>query len=248
MPDPAPIAPDPAPTPPGPARTPTGPRCAACDALLVGPYCAACGQRVLEHRHTLRGFAAGAASRLLNLERGLVHTLVRLTVAPGQVVHDYLGGRTNVYIHPLAYLLLTFAAFGLTARALGGELGGDENRWFTALLVFFVAGAGRLVFWRSGLIYAEHLVLAIYLVSHSVFLLTVGMLPAHVALVSGLQAFVGPVVGIWLAAVGAWLLWSYARVFDRRPLASAVGGLVAVVAGGALWLVAIVGIVRLLGR
>lgn len=217
-----------------------GAACANCEAQRTGAFCAGCGQRALEGRHTLRGFAKGAAARVFNLERGLVHTAVRLTLSPGRVVRDYLRGRTAPYIHPLAYLVLAFAAFALSARWLGAT-GGAGDRVFFAVAVFFLALASRLVFWRTGLNYAEHLILNTYLLGHLALILTLGQL-----LVAALPGALMVPAGIaLLVAVVGYVVWGYAGVFRERPVLAAVGGLLALGLGILLWFLAMALLVQM---
>src|SRR5262245_25719208 len=82
--------------------------CLSCGAVRTGSYCVDCGQREVRGRHTLRSLLAGALSRILTVDSGLLHTAHQLTVSPGQVIRDYLAGRTQPYTHPAMYLLISF--------------------------------------------------------------------------------------------------------------------------------------------
>ena len=94
----------PVPAPPPPAEPD---HCPNCGADRRGAFCHACGQHYLEAgRLTLRGLWNDFAERFLRLERGLFHTVARLSTAPGHVALDYVRGRRRRYISPLGYLLL----------------------------------------------------------------------------------------------------------------------------------------------
>jgi hypothetical protein len=192
-------------------------------------------------RPSLRGFAVTAASRLFNIERGLLHTMGRLTVTPGQVIRDYIGGRTNVYIHPLAYLLVSFAAFTVTATWLGGTTGGGGDRVFVAPIVLYVAGAARLVFHRAGLNYAEHLIASTFLLSHAVSMLAVGQVVVHLLR----EAAVVPVVAGWLLLTAGYLAWGYGRIFPGRPILATLGAVAALTLGVAAWFGSVVATLNL---
>jgi hypothetical protein len=218
-------------------------QCASCGEPRTGPYCAQCGQREMQGRHTLRSMIGGALGRLLNLERGFVHTAWKLTVAPGAVIRDFLAGRTVRYAHPFGYLLIAVAAFALLAQPLGVVTGGGNDRVFVLLLVPFVAGVSRLLFWRAELCFAEHLIVGMYAFGHIVLLLTL-LQPATLLL--GGAALRMLVVGALILAV-AYLAWAYSRVFSARPLLAALGGLAALAGGIVVWGVAmtlIVGALR----
>jgi hypothetical protein len=218
--------------------------CANCGAAPGGPFCARCGQRALTGRHTVRGMAGGILARIVNLERGFFHTVARLTVAPGQVVRDYLGGRTVPYVHPFGYLLVTFALFVLLGELLGGARFGTipSNRVLVILVVPFVAGASWVLFRRAGFHYAEHLILCTYVLGHMA-LLVAAMQPA-VPLTEGRVRFFlavsAPVVAVGYAA------WAFSRVFAGRPLLAAAGGAASVLAGVVLWGIAMSAIVHVL--
>jgi len=227
------------------SAAPHAPRCASCGAARTGPYCAQCGQRELRGRHTLRGMAAAFLGRVLDLDRGLLHTAHALTIRPGTVVRDYLAGRTVPYTNPVAYMLICFAAFAIASRVLGGATGSEDDRALTALVVPFIAAVSRLLFWRARLNYAEHLVLVLYLLGHVALILAVLqalLLPAlrgdPGTVVSGIVAF--GALGIPIAYIG----WAFSRVFPARPWLAAAGGLAALAGGAVLWLLALIALLR----
>ncbi|HEX7089908.1 MAG TPA: hypothetical protein VF192_07210 [Longimicrobiales bacterium] len=162
-------------------------------------------------------------------------------------MRDYLAGRTVPYTNPAAYMLLCFAAFAITARVFGGASGGENDRVLTALVVPFVAAVSRLLFWRTRLNYAEHLVLVLYLLGHAALILAALQAILSPALrgdpgmvVSGIVSF--GVLGIPIAYFG----WAFSRVFPARPWLAAAGGLAALAGGAALWLSAMAALFRVL--
>jgi len=224
---------------------PRAPRCVNCGALRTGPYCAQCGQREQLGRHTLRGMAAAFLGRVLDLDRGFLHTVHGLTVRPGTAVRDYLAGRTVPYTNPVAYLLIGLTAFAVSVSVLGGTTGGDADRALNALSVPLIAAVSRLLLWRTRLNYAEHLVLWLYLIGHVA--LIVAVLQAVLSL--AVPATPGTIAaGIVMLVLGGipftYCGWACSRVFPSRPWRAAAGGLVALAVGVALWLVALVVIVR----
>lgn len=224
-----------------------GPRqCANCGATLSGPFCSACGQRTLEGRHTLRSVVASAFAQLFNLERGLVHTMARLTVDPGGAVNDYLAGRTAMYVHPFSYLIICFAIFALVnqfVRFVVAAGSGSGNQLLTATLVIFLALASRVVFWRTGRSLAEHVILNVFLFAHSVLLLIplgllIGLLPGTAGTYGLILLLPGVIV--------AYFCWAYSRVFETHMALSIVGALASMALGAGLWVGAITLLVRLL--
>jgi hypothetical protein len=215
--------------------------CATCGSRLSGLFCSACGQRVLESKHTLWTLTRGVVVRLIDLEHGVAHTVSRLTVQPEVVIRGYISGRTVPYTHPFAYLVLAFAVvvigFGSSASVAGGD-----NRVFSALIVLFLAAASRIAFRGSGLNYAEHLILNIYLFAHAALLMGGALLA-----VTWLPAPARAPFSIAMLALGCvYFVWGYSRVFPRRPLFAAAGGLAALGAGTLLWLLFLAVILELL--
>ena len=100
-------------TPPeAPGDSPSGDGvalCPNCDAPRVGAYCPGCGQRQTMDRLTLTGLWRDFASRVFNVNRGLLATIVEMTKHPGQVPLDYVEGRRRRYTNPLTYLFLASA-------------------------------------------------------------------------------------------------------------------------------------------
>jgi hypothetical protein len=222
------------------------PDCAGCGAPLTGRFCSGCGQRRFEGRHTLRGMTVDAVVRFLQLDRGFLHTAHRLTVSPGATVREYLRGRTAPHTHPFLFLLLSFAGFALAAAWLGGATGGGSDRYLTALAVPFVAAASRLLFPRTPLNYAEHLILVTYLVGHMALMLAVLHLavPILVRLPSDgmLLAFA---LGSVLLAIGHFVR-GYAEFFEGRPVSGAARGLLALAGGFGAWFALLVLLLRVI--
>lgn len=218
--------------------------CASCGAPLQGAYCAACGQRILRERHTLRSFVRSGAAQLLDLDRGFLHTLRRLVTAPAAVVRDYLAGATVKYTHPVGYLAVAFAAFALTGSVAGESSGLADggNRIFTATAIPAIALASRALFWRSRLNYAEHLVIASYLLGTVLFALSLLQV-----LTPMLPLTVRPALGAAsLAASVGYFTWSYTRIFEHRRWLAAAGALATLSVGIALWFLLMLLVVSLL--
>ena len=205
--------------------------CATCGAACADRFCGKCGQRQSIGRHTLRGLAAAAARRSVG-EEGAFHTMKLLSTRPGQVIRDYVAGRTVRYVHPAAYLLLTVAVFAVVARALGGATGaGESDRLFTLLIIPFVAAASRLLFWRDGYNYAEHLIAAIYLAAHAVLILVVFLVIGFVLP----QGMVGAVGALAVLSSMVYFTWGYSQVFAAHARSAAARAIVALLLGAVLW-------------
>jgi hypothetical protein len=223
-----------------------GAACANCGGTRVTRYCAGCGQVVRTGRHTLRSLLVdGLLKRGLNLESGFLYTAWRLTREPARVIREYLAGRTAAFTHPIAYLLISFAAVALLARLAGGYFGtGSSNRLLTALIVPFVAAVSWLVFIRARLSFAEHLIIALYLLGNITLYLSI--LVGLGALAAALPG-AGPVLLVTMAfSAISYFVWAYSRLFDTRPVLAGLGGLLALLGGTVLWAAALFFLLELL--
>lgn len=84
-------------------------RCANCGTQRTGRYCSTCGQRHLDGRLSVRQLVRDFLARIFDLESGLLHTVWRLTLAPGSVPRDYVVGRRSRYVRPGTYFVLISA-------------------------------------------------------------------------------------------------------------------------------------------
>ena len=208
---------------------------------MAGLYCARCGQRAWTQRHTLRSLGREVVGKVLGLEQGFLHTVKRLSVAPGTVTRDYIAGRTRPYTHPLAYLVISFGAFALIGELVSDDttLMSEGNAGFTGLVVLFIAAVSRL-FDRHRLNYAEHLIVAMYLVGHMAMLLAVAQLATPFVSRDVLR-----VVGAVAAIVAiTFYVWGYTTTVGRGRLAGAALALITLLGGIGLWIVAVFMLVR----
>ena len=83
--------------------------CPNCGARARDRFCPSCGQHQMRGRLTLRRLWTEFASRVFNLNRGLLATVVGMSRQPGRVPLDYVEGRRRRYTNPLTYLLLASA-------------------------------------------------------------------------------------------------------------------------------------------
>lgn len=87
--------------------------CRNCRAPRVGTYCHACGQPFFAGRLTVQALLIDLVTRVLSLEAGLLRTFWELSVRPGRMIREYVGGRRQRYTNPVAYLLISTAVSSL---------------------------------------------------------------------------------------------------------------------------------------
>lgn len=181
------------------APPPPVPACANCGAALTGPFCAECGQRRVDGRLSVRQVAAETLASAADMDRGLLHTMAGLTVRPGEVVRDYLNGRTVRWTGPAKYFVLVMAmvvlvyvqaGIGERLAAVSGSTVGTEGiakfvqthlNLLIAAGVPFSALGTWVAYRRYRLNYAEHVVLNLYVNAHHTLL----MVPLSVAAAFG---------------------------------------------------------------
>jgi len=165
--------------------------CKNCGTILQGKYCSDCGQKMITERLTLKKINHDVFAIVLDVEKGFLHTIKMLFVAPSTVVKDYISGKTVRYYHPLRYLILlvTFSvALNLTLglydrqqteiQSLMGvsqsdrvlqkqqEMQQEMKKYMNIIPLFLVPFASLASYWlfrRKGWNYAEHLVLNAYI-------------------------------------------------------------------------------------
>jgi hypothetical protein len=94
--------------------------CLNCGTPLVGSHCHACGQKAHLHR-TIGGFLHDLLHGVLHFEGKTWHTIRDLTWRPGRLTRDYIDGRRQRYVSPIALFLfvvfISFAAFQIVGGA-----------------------------------------------------------------------------------------------------------------------------------
>src|SRR5829696_6410311 len=82
--------------------------CLNCGTRLVGPHCHGCGQHAHVHR-TLGAFFHDLLHGAFHFEGKVWRTLPLLAWRPGRLTREYIEGRRESYLSPIALFL--FAGF-----------------------------------------------------------------------------------------------------------------------------------------
>jgi hypothetical protein len=162
--------------------------CKNCNNHFTGSYCPECGQKVILERFTIKHLVSIFFDSF-NVGKGLIHTFLLLFSKPGQIINDYLKGRTKDYYNPLKYLMLVAGInavlilwFGVfdndianTNELLGK--GGEADKLQMLILGYvrsylsiisiailpFYSLVSMWIFKKHKLFYAEHLIINGYL-------------------------------------------------------------------------------------
>jgi hypothetical protein len=215
--------------------------CVNCGALREGAYCGRCGQPVLPDRISLGDAATRIVHALVDLDRGVLHTLLELFRRPDRVVADYLRGRTIPYTNPAKYFLLALTLLQLVAYwsgavadfasglSEGSQMAGSTqfgellDRLFVLLAAPAVPLLALLQSWlfRSRRhTYVEHLVFALFVCSQQAVIWTVSFPLAILFEREG--ATVVPVAAFVFTAI--YYLWCAHRFFRGSLTGDTVRG------------------------
>lgn len=233
--------------------------CKTCAALLSGVYCSQCGQRVINRRITLRALFSEFISLITNTDRGLLHTFWMLLKNPGQVARDYIGGSTVNYASPLRYTLvgtavitLVFIGMGVYDRQMeemdgmmrqgqsqeaqmaARQINSLMKQYYQLISILFIpvfAWITRLLFRKSQMNYAEHLVTNAYFNTQATLLMIPFLLV--VALFSVKMSSM-----MWVSMLASVLYYTVAlrSAFDQKWLPAFFKSVLVYVLGTALYI------------
>jgi hypothetical protein len=165
--------------------------CRNCDAGLAPAqaYCASCGQKAGWTRLTLHEIAHDLLHAFVHADRSVLSLVRMLLVRPGTVALDYVQGRRKRYFGPFAFLAvivgMTAAEIAVTGfravttispNVVADFLQNHINLVFLAQVPMLAAFL-RLLDWRGGFTFAEHLVLAAYTTSMRVLFAALVAIP-----------------------------------------------------------------------
>lgn len=169
--------------------------CRNCGSTLNGFYCSICGQRSKVGRPTLRGIAAEFVRTVFLVESKLLKTLQELILRPGVMARRYVEGQTVRYVAPVQFFLFAITLYLIVLHFFGDAMLGyfsgvaETGRAISgrSAMVYISQNANLfgflqapiLAFWlwlgmrRTGVNFAESLILAFYLVAVSIFFMSV---------------------------------------------------------------------------
>lgn len=162
--------------------------CKNCNNHFQGTYCDICGQKVINERYTLKHLF-NLTLDSFNVQKGLFYTAKMLFKNPGNLINEYLNGRSKDIYNPLKYLILIASVNALlmlwfnifetnianTNELLGEQPEGNKLQQlvsgyiktylnvFALLVLPFYSLVSKWVFKKYRLYYAEHLIINGYL-------------------------------------------------------------------------------------
>ena len=201
---------------------PAAANCLNCDSTMVAAqsFCGNCGQRVLHGRLTMHDIGHDLVHAVTHADHSILSLVRDLALRPGRVAREYIDGKRKKYFGPFAFLFISvgIASFSILVAGVRWFAPIDDTsaasflqRHINLIILMqapILAGVCRLFFQRSGLTYAENLVLSAY---------TSGFRCVLLALVgTPLMYFFGDGSANQAVVIGYYVIWvvyfSYAAV------------------------------------
>jgi hypothetical protein len=86
--------------------------CRDCNAEVLGNYCPNCGTAAKFKRIDWH-YLVHEVEHLLHFERGILFTIRALVTSPGQHIRDFLDGKRNKLVKPIAFIVVTSLIYTL---------------------------------------------------------------------------------------------------------------------------------------
>ena len=159
-------------------------------------------------------------------DKGFLFLTKELALRPGITAKAYLEGKRKQYFNPFSYLMLTIAVSAfLTNYFHLLEIEGQPNNPVSAMIskniniVFLIAvpitaALNKLLFYKSGYNFAEHLALQAFMGGFRVFFFILIFTP----LVLFFRQHYYSVLSLYLAAWAAFLAWTNIQFFGGNKL------------------------------
>lgn len=110
-------------------------KCKNCSAAVVGSYCANCGQASKVEKITLSTLMRDFSEDVLQINKGLLYTIIELFTRPGNSIREYLEGKRKNHFRPITYLLLLSTIYFFFVKLTG------SNTWMNDAIFGFAKGA-----------------------------------------------------------------------------------------------------------
>ena len=118
--------------------------CLNCGTVLLGSHCHGCGQRAHVHR-TLGAFAHDLLHGVLHFEGTTWRTLPLLAWKPGKLTREYIDGKRERYVSPIAmFLFVVFLSFAVFNLLGAGEALQAPANGFASARAAYDANAERI--------------------------------------------------------------------------------------------------------
>jgi Protein of unknown function (DUF3667) len=155
--------------------------CLNCSTAFEGNFCNECGQKAKTHRFTLHEWMHEIPHSIFHVDSGFFHTFKSLCLRPGKMIREYLDGKRKDYFSPFLYVLVWCGVFIVVSHFvaktehqqteitdLKSAIQFIEDNYYKIFVVSSILPlsiSSFLVFYRSKLNFAEHLVLNSFVIA-----------------------------------------------------------------------------------
>ena len=80
--------------------------CKNCDETVNGNYCANCGQAA-ELKRIDRSYIISEIANSLSVEKGMLYTIRKMLISPGESVRQYITEDRSRYVKPITFVIIT---------------------------------------------------------------------------------------------------------------------------------------------
>jgi len=165
--------------------------CLNCETSYHGNFCPECGQKGTVEKITLSFLIGDFISRFLDMDKGMLHNLKYLTLAPQGTIFNYLQGKRKSVFNPVSYAIIATSLYLLISSQLklhtidtskydkfdgelitisykAGKMIGTYLKFFWLLNILFLSLFSRLFFKTFS--FLEHLAMNCFVLGHVTFL------------------------------------------------------------------------------
>lgn len=207
--------------------------CVNCNEPINGNYCSNCGHSAKLKRIDWH-YVTHELAETFNIKRGMLYTIKRMLLSPGESVKEYITEDRSLYVKPITFLILTALFYTLVNQffhigihdyyypAQSEVLNGStafignwmlENSGYTTIFMgFFIAFCIKLFFRKSDYNLFEIFVLLCFVSGMSFLLIsvvTIFQLVVDFNLL-GISSFISIV----------YFIWATGQFFDKKKVTS----------------------------
>jgi len=163
--------------------------CISCQNEHNSNYCPNCGEESRTQKITLASILGGAIATVTNMDKGFLHNLKSLTLAPQKFTTYYIQGKRKGILNPVSYLIISVTVYLILMSILklpsdlvepndiqnsSSEVGGHATgvflgknlKYFWILSIVPLGLAMKLMFHKK-YSFLEHLAISSFIIGHA---------------------------------------------------------------------------------
>ncbi len=198
--------------------------CKNCGTEFEGNFCPNCGQKSNSGRIVLRDSLKEIAEHWFGLDNPFFRTMRDLTIRPGRMLKEYIGGKRKSYTQPFRYFIFILATYLIFRQLVGFDpieafsemLGAREMpdpnapstkgsnyfskhlNTFMIIFAFTLSGFAKLFNLRKQMYFIEYLTVSFFVIGHyivfSIIIILLAKLNPILYLLNYLIVFLYPTI------------------------------------------------------